>query len=109
MLPTALIYIDNSGELFTIRALLDAGAERSFINTHIQQRLAIPLESHPRQISGFGGTIVGNSKGSYYITVKSRISNFKIKNLAVVAPKLQIFCPLIQLNFKIMQTLKVYL
>ena len=39
VLPTALIYIDNSGELFTIRALLDAGAERSFITTRIHKGL----------------------------------------------------------------------
>ena len=93
VLPTALIHIENSGELFTVRALLDSGAEKSFLTTRIQQKLGIPLEKHPRQISGFGGTIVGISKGKCVVTVKSRVSDFKLKILTVVTPKIANFLP----------------
>lgn len=93
ILPTALIDIDHAGELFTIRALLDAGSEKSFITKRIQQTLSIPVNNCHSQISGLGGTIVGNSTSKCCINLKSRISPFKIKIKAIVVSKLAHFLP----------------
>ncbi|XP_065355015.1 uncharacterized protein LOC135949392 [Calliphora vicina] len=93
ILPTALVHVEHLNENFTIRALLDAGSESSFITKRLQQNLALPLEAHNSQISGLGGTVVGNSKGKCCVTIKSRQSDFRVKIKAIVVPKLAHFLP----------------
>ncbi|XP_075163011.1 uncharacterized protein LOC142235633 [Haematobia irritans] len=93
ILPTALIDIENCGERFTIRALLDAGSEKSFISKKIQQTLSLPVIKHHSQISGLGGTVVGSSSGRCFINLKSRSKQFSIKIKAIVVPKISHFLP----------------
>lgn len=93
ILPTALINIEHAGESFTIRALLDAGSEKSFISKRVQQNLAIPVDNHHSQISGLGGTIVGNSSGRCFVNLRSIGSNFSITIKAIVVSKLSHFLP----------------
>lgn len=93
ILPTALINIEVSGELFTVRALLDAGSEKSFVSRKMQQTLSLPIDKHQTQISGLGGTIVGNSSGRCFVKLKSRSSIFSIKVKAIVVSKLSHFLP----------------
>ena len=110
LLHTALIQIEKGWELFTIRALLDAGAERSFITTSIQHRPSLLLEKHCSEISGFGGNVVGRSKGKCFVNIKSRISDFKIKISAIVANKIANVLPSQPIkidNYKSIQSLKL--
>ena len=58
---------------------------------YVQQKLSIPLKPYNSEIPGFGETVVGSSKGRCYVTVKSRISDFKIKTRAIVVPILAHF------------------
>lgn len=92
-MPTALVNIEHLGENYAIRALLDAGSEKSFISTRIQQNLSLPLEAHSSRISGLGGTVVGSSKGRCSVTLRSRGSDFRINIIAIVVPKLSHFLP----------------
>ena len=80
LLPTALIHIESSGELYTIRALLDAGTERRFITSRIQQKLALLIEKHHSHISGFGRAVIGSSKPKMYSHSKIKSPKFHIKN-----------------------------
>lgn len=93
VLPTALVHVEQAGDLFTIRALLDGGSEKSFVSKRIQQMLALPIINHHSQISGLGGTIVGNSKGKCFVNIRSKKSEFKIKIEAIVVSKLAHFLP----------------
>ncbi|XP_059217585.1 uncharacterized protein LOC131994736 [Stomoxys calcitrans] len=93
ILPTARIHLEHGGELFTVRALLDTGSEKSFIAKRIQQKLMIPLEKHNSQISGLGGTIVSSCKGKCLLTLKSTYSDFRIQVKALVVSSLAHFLP----------------
>ncbi|XP_075150680.1 uncharacterized protein LOC142224780 [Haematobia irritans] len=93
VLPTARIFLEHGGELFAVRALLDAGSERSFISKRVQQRLAIPMETHNAQISGLGGTDVSSCKGKCILTVKAPKSDFKIIIKALVVSSLAHLLP----------------
>ncbi|XP_075158079.1 uncharacterized protein LOC142231352 [Haematobia irritans] len=93
ILPTARIFLEHCGELFAVRALLDAGSERSFISKRVQQRLAIPMETHNAQISGLGGTVVSSCKGKCILTVKAPKSDFKIIIKALVVSSLAHLLP----------------
>ncbi|XP_075168002.1 uncharacterized protein LOC142240188 [Haematobia irritans] len=93
ILPTARIFLEHCGELFAIRALLDAGSERSFVSKRIQQKLSIPIEAHNAQISGLGGTVVSSCKGKCVLTLKAPKSDFTIVVKALVVSSLAHFLP----------------
>ena len=92
-MPTALIDLRHAGESFTVRVLLDGGAERSFISSRIQQKLGLPVQNHQAQISGLGGTVVGQSKGRCDVLIFSKNSEFSIKIRAIVVSKLSHLLP----------------
>lgn len=98
VLPTALVEILHAGETFVVRALLDGGSERSFISKRMQQQLGLPIERHNTQISGLGGTIVGNSQGKCNVKIKSRNSNFSLTINAIIVLKLAHFLPSKRVN-----------
>ena len=93
ILPTALVDIYHAGQNFTVRALLDGGAERSFVSSRTQQQLQLPIRNHRAQISGVGGTVITKSKGQCRIHLKSKKSNFNIDIEAIIVPKLSHFLP----------------
>ena len=94
ILPTAIIDIDYAGELFTVRALLDGGSEKTFITRRLQQTLKLPVSTHHTQITGLGGTIVGNSSSQcFMLIIKSKNSNFILNMNAIVVSKLTSFLP----------------
>ncbi|XP_075156671.1 uncharacterized protein LOC142229953 [Haematobia irritans] len=98
VLPTALIGIVHAGETFLVRALLDAGSERSFLSRRIQQKLGLPTQRHNTKISGLGGTIVGNSQQSCHVNIKSRKTNFSMNIDVIIVPKLTHFLPANRVN-----------
>lgn len=51
------------------------------------------MDPHHTQISGLGGTIVGNSSGRCTVNLKSRDSTFKIRLNAIVVSKLSHLLP----------------
>ncbi|XP_075150744.1 uncharacterized protein LOC142224849 [Haematobia irritans] len=93
ILPTAIVNIHHAGDKFAIRALLDAGSEKSFVTKRIQQLLSLPTDCHHIQISGLGGTVVGNSSQQCCINVESTNSSFRIRIRAIVVHKLSHFLP----------------
>ncbi|XP_075151197.1 uncharacterized protein LOC142225306 [Haematobia irritans] len=93
ILPTARVELEHGGERFAVRALLDSGSEKSFISKRLQQKLKIPIEYYNSQISGLGGTVVGNSKGRCSLKLHSRLSDFHICIKALVVSSLAHFLP----------------
>lgn len=51
ILPTALINVHHAAVLFTVRALFDAGSEKSFVSSGVQQHLAIQHLAGPIDIT----------------------------------------------------------
>ena len=79
ILSTAVINIVHADDNFPVRALLDGESERSFITKRIQQMLSLPVSTYRTQISGLGGTIVGNSNLQCLVNIKSNYSAFKLQ------------------------------
>lgn len=107
ILPTAVVNIIHAGEQVPVRVLLDGGSEKSFITKRMQQNLGLPTSSYHTQISGLGGTIVGNSSAQCSVTLKSTHTNFKIKINAVVVTKLTHFLPSKQIKFESLPDFKL--
>ncbi|XP_061400856.1 uncharacterized protein LOC133336592 [Musca vetustissima] len=55
LLRTALVQIQRNGELFTVRALLDSGSQRTFVSEKIRKMLRIPFRKSFFEIGGIGG------------------------------------------------------
>ncbi|XP_075163067.1 uncharacterized protein LOC142235692 [Haematobia irritans] len=106
ILPTAIVNIDHAGEIFTVRALLDAGSEKSFITKRIQQGLSLPTDCHHTQISGLGGTVVGNSSHQCLVDLTSTDAKFKIRIRAIVVSKLSHFLPSRRIRIESLPDLK---
>ncbi|XP_075156125.1 uncharacterized protein LOC142229448 [Haematobia irritans] len=63
------------------------------VSKRIQQRLAIPMDTHNAQITGLGGTVVSSCKGKCILTVKAPKSDFKIIIKALVVSSLAHLLP----------------
>ncbi|XP_075162826.1 uncharacterized protein LOC142235455 [Haematobia irritans] len=55
LLRTALVQIDIRGELFTARALIDPGSQRTFVTEKLMKLLRIPSKIAQFEIYGIGG------------------------------------------------------
>ena len=51
---TALVQIEHQGELFTLRALVDQGAQKPFISKKVQAQFSLPLKNFQNQKIGIG-------------------------------------------------------
>ena len=100
ILPTALIQIECRGELFTLRALIDQGAQKTFISQKVQNQLSLPVESYQNQIIGMGGKILENSTKICSLTITSKKSNFRLDTKAIILTKLTSFLPSAPLKLK---------
>ncbi|XP_075158129.1 uncharacterized protein LOC142231406 [Haematobia irritans] len=86
LLRTALVQIEHNGELFTIRALIDPGSQRTFISKRIQTRLQLPTTKSSFEISGIGGQRQTSDKQcQLHIVSKKHEIQFTVS--AIVLPK----------------------
>ncbi|XP_065368962.1 uncharacterized protein LOC135961390 [Calliphora vicina] len=86
LLRTALVQIESRGELFTIRALIDPGSERTFLSEKIQKRLNLPSRKSYSEIVGIGGQCQTAEKECDIVLV-SKIKNVRFSVTAIVLPK----------------------
>lgn len=86
-IPTALVYIDVSGEKFLARALIDQGSQRSFISEKVHNQLNLFTKSANFAIYGTGDSVQNSNKLSEFI-LTNKNSDVKIKTSAIVLKKL---------------------
>ncbi|XP_075159324.1 uncharacterized protein LOC142232403 [Haematobia irritans] len=55
LLRTALVHIEHKNELYTVRALIDPGSQRTFLSEKIRNLLQIPYRKSRFEIGGIGG------------------------------------------------------
>ena len=72
---------------------MDGGSEKTFITRRLQQTLKFPVSTHHTQITGLGGTIVGNSSSQCSFIIKSKNSNLILNMNAIVVSKFTSFLP----------------
>ncbi|XP_023248148.1 uncharacterized protein LOC111643981 [Copidosoma floridanum] len=90
LLATAeLITIGPNGKRLRIRALVDPGAERSFITHHVISELGLPCSSVNIKVVGVGGSASSTAHREAELKVAPRgESNLTISVSALVLPKL---------------------
>ncbi|XP_017464592.1 PREDICTED: uncharacterized protein LOC108357996 [Rhagoletis zephyria] len=98
LLPTAQVHIKHMGTLFTLRALIDQGSQKSFVSEKAQRRLQLPTYRENFSITGMGGTIVENANRVCQLTLFSKRCNISINTKAIVLQKLTSFLPSFQLH-----------
>lgn len=76
LLATAMVtLIASNGNRMIARALLDQGAESSFVTEMVAQRLQLPRTSTKTTIVGLGKCETGRSNGMVNLSIRSRINN----------------------------------
>ncbi|XP_075159812.1 uncharacterized protein LOC142232963 [Haematobia irritans] len=86
LLRTALVQIEHRGELFTIRALIDPGSQRTFLSERIRCRLQIPYRKSRFEIGGIGG-ITQIADKECDLTLYSPKHNVRFSLSAIILPK----------------------
>ncbi|XP_075150837.1 uncharacterized protein LOC142224944 [Haematobia irritans] len=86
LLRTALVQIEHNGELFTIRALIDPGSQRTFISKRIQSRLQLPTTKSNFEISGIGGQRQTSDK-QCQLSIVSKKHEIRFSVSAIVLPQ----------------------
>ncbi|XP_037827650.1 uncharacterized protein LOC119615720 [Lucilia sericata] len=86
LLRTALMQIECRGELFTIRALIDPGSQRTFLTERIRNRLQLPYQNTHFEIVGIGGQKQTANKECEF-TLYAKRTNIRIPIKAIVLPK----------------------
>ncbi|XP_065368694.1 uncharacterized protein LOC135961125 [Calliphora vicina] len=87
LLRTALVQIEHIGELFTVRALIDPGSQRTFISERIRFLLKLPYQKAQVEVVGIGGQVQSANK-ECNITLFAKRCNLKFTLNAIVLPKL---------------------
>ncbi|XP_065365526.1 uncharacterized protein LOC135958552 [Calliphora vicina] len=86
LLRTALMQIEHRGELFTIRALIDPGSQRTFLTERIRNRIQLPYEKSHFKIYGIGGQRQTANKECELVLYAKRY-DLRIPIKAIVLPK----------------------
>ncbi|XP_075158159.1 uncharacterized protein LOC142231437 [Haematobia irritans] len=92
LLRTALVQIDLRGELFTVRALIDPGSQRTFVSERIRDRLQIPYRKSRFEIVGIGGYTQNSDRECDFFLFAKRY-NVRFSVNAIVLPKLTKLLP----------------
>ncbi|XP_059220655.1 uncharacterized protein LOC131995716 [Stomoxys calcitrans] len=87
LLRTALVQIKYNGELFTIRALIDPGSQRSFLSEKIRNLLQIPYRRSFFEVGGIGAAVQKADK-ECDLVLYSRKHDFHCSVNAIILPKL---------------------
>ncbi|XP_065362021.1 uncharacterized protein LOC135955595 [Calliphora vicina] len=86
LLRTSLMQIEYRGELFTIRALIDPGSQRTFITGKVRNRLQLPYQKSHFEVIGIGGQKQSANKECEFVLYAKRY-NIRIPVKAIVLPK----------------------
>lgn len=73
LLRTFLMQIEYRGELFTIRALIDPGSQRTFLTERVRNRLQLHYQNSHFEIVGIGGQWKSAKSASLCCTQKGAI------------------------------------
>ncbi|XP_065356169.1 uncharacterized protein LOC135950561 [Calliphora vicina] len=92
LLRTALVQIDHQGQLFTVRALIDPGSQRTFLTEKVRNRLQMPYQNSQFEIIGIGGQKqIANKECEFVLYAKRH--NLRIPVKAIVMPKVTKWLP----------------
>lgn len=97
LLRRALIDIEHRGELFTVRALIDPGSQRTFVSEKIRNRLQLHTRNARFDIIGIGGQTQKASK-ECDIGIYSHRYNIRFSINDIVLPKLTKHLPAVSFN-----------
>lgn len=86
LLRTALVEIEHNRELFTVRALLDSGSQRTFLSEKVRRMLRIPYRKALFEIGGIGGMTQKADKECDLVLYSKRY-NTRCPISAIVLPK----------------------
>ncbi|XP_059221391.1 uncharacterized protein LOC131996003 [Stomoxys calcitrans] len=92
LLRTALVRVEHQGELFTLRALIDPGSQRTFITQRIQKRLQIPTSRAHFEIFGIGEQTQTSEKECQLVIVAEKY-DVRFTVSAIVLPKMTKWLP----------------
>ncbi|XP_059217643.1 uncharacterized protein LOC131994781 [Stomoxys calcitrans] len=98
LLRTALVQIENQGELFTVRALIDSGSQRTFLSEKIRNLLRIPYRRSLFEIGGIGASTQRADK-ECDIVIYSKRHNIRCNLTAIVLPKVTKKLPSVSFEF----------
>ncbi|XP_075167412.1 uncharacterized protein LOC142239506 [Haematobia irritans] len=93
LLPTAIVSITHNGDIFSARAFLDQGSEKTFISRRLQQRLSLPTEPKSFEIRGMSGNVVAHSNSLCHLTLYSPNHDCTLVVQAIVVPKITRLLP----------------
>ncbi|XP_059223264.1 uncharacterized protein LOC131997032 [Stomoxys calcitrans] len=86
LLRTAMVQVDHGGQLFTLRALIDPGSQRTFLSEKARNLLQIPYRRALFDIFGIGEQKLSSNKECELVLYSSRY-NLRIAINAIVLPK----------------------
>ena len=99
LLSTACVLLEGpNGSRMTVRALLDSGAEESFVSEHVVQTLGLRKLPTDVAILGVGGSVSAVARGRVSLTLKSTycaqfsldFSALVLKRLTATLPKSEV-------------------
>ena len=95
LLSTACVILESStGQRISVRALLDSGAEESFLTEHVAQALSLRRKATNTVVSGVGGEPTVVAKNAVKVILKSEHNTeFKFEFSALVLRKLTALLP----------------
>ncbi|XP_059223173.1 uncharacterized protein LOC131996978 [Stomoxys calcitrans] len=86
LLRTALVQVEHNGELFTIRALIDPGSQRTFLSERVRNMLQVSYRKSSFEIFGIGCKTQKAHK-ECELVLFSRRYNTRCRVNAIVLPK----------------------
>ncbi|XP_046808641.1 uncharacterized protein LOC124420309 [Lucilia cuprina] len=92
LLRTALVQIEYQGQLYTVRALIDPGSQRTFLTEKIRNRLQLPYNKSHFEIIGIGGQKQSASKECEFVLYAKRY-NLRVPIKAIILPKVTKWLP----------------
>ena len=99
LMATALVTLNSGVNTMTVRALIDPGADESFISEHVAQLLQLRNSPVSTSISGVGGENVKAPTSLVEVTIKSiKEPTFSMKIPALVLKRLTNLLPSAQVQ-----------
>ncbi|XP_054737886.1 uncharacterized protein LOC129244294 [Anastrepha obliqua] len=99
ILGTALVEVRSQcGHVIVLRALLDSGAEATFISEYAVNSLCLPKSNVKVSINGANGSRVATAKGLVTFTLHSLKSDFNMPCTALVLPRVGNITPTLNIS-----------